>query len=229
MNTWKKMLGVAVVTAAPFAASAAEISGNVTMATDYVFRGYSQTSEKGAIQGGFDVDFGNGFYVGTWASNVDFGSEVTTEMDFYGGYAFDVAEGVGLDLGVVHFMYPGDEAALNYQEYIASVSVSDFSFGLVYSPDYFGDGNGDATVINLDYSMSVAEDVSLDFHVGQTTTDEDGLVDDDDSYIDYMIGANYDVADVTLTLAYYGTDVDNDAAADGDADDRFVFSISKSL
>lgn len=229
MNTWKKMLGVAVVTAAPFAASAAEISGNVTMATDYVFRGYSQTSEKGAIQGGFDVDFGNGFYVGTWASNVDFGSEVTTEMDFYGGYAFDVAEGVGLDLGVVHFMYPGDEAALNYQEYIASVSVSDFSFGLVYSPDYFGDGNGDATVINLDYSMSVAEDVSLDFHVGQTTTDEDGLVDDDDSYIDYMIGANYDVADVTLTLAYYGTDVDNDAAADGAADDRFVFSISKSL
>ncbi|MAK45206.1 MULTISPECIES: TorF family putative porin [Spongiibacter] len=229
MNTWKKMLGVAVVTAAPFAASAAEISGNVTMATDYVFRGYSQTSEKGAIQGGFDVDFGNGFYVGTWASNVDFGSEVTTEMDFYGGYAFDVAEGVGLDLGVVHFMYPGDEAALNYQEYIASVSVSDFSFGLVYSPDYFGDGNGDATVINLDYSMSVAENVSLDFHVGQTTTDEDGLVDDDDSYIDYMIGANYDVADVTLTLAYYGTDVDNDAAADGAADDRFVFSISKSL
>ncbi|MGB1455577.1 MAG: TorF family putative porin [Spongiibacter marinus] len=223
------MLGVAVVTAAPFAASAAEISGNVTMATDYVFRGYSQTSEKGAIQGGFDVDFGNGFYVGTWASNVDFGSEVTTEMDFYGGYAFDVAEGVGLDLGVVHFMYPGDEAALNYQEYIASVSVSDFSFGLVYSPDYFGDGNGDATVINLDYSMSVAENVSLDFHVGQTTTDEDGLVDDDDSYIDYMIGANYDVADVTLTLAYYGTDVDNDAAADGAADDRFVFSISKSL
>lgn len=229
MNTWKKMLGVAVVTAAPFAASAAEISGNVTMATDYVFRGYSQTSEKGAIQGGFDVDFGNGFYVGTWASNVDFGSEVTTEMDFYGGYAFDVAEGVGLDLGVVHFVYPGDEAALNYQEYIASVSVSDFSFGLVYSPDYFGDGNGDATVINLDYSMSVAESVSLDFHVGQTTTDEDGLVDDDDSYIDYMIGANYDVADVTLTLAYYGTDVDNDAAADGAADDRFVFSISKSL
>ena len=150
-------------------------------------------------------------------------------MDFYGGYAFDVAEGVGLDLGVVHFMYPGDEAALNYQEYIASVSVSDFSFGLVYSPDYFGDGNGDATVINLDYSMSVAENVSLDFHVGQTTTDEDGLVDDDDSYIDYMIGANYDVADVTLTLAYYGTDVDNDAAADGAADDRFVFSISKSL
>lgn len=227
MNAWKKMLGVALVTtAAPLAASAAEISGNVTMATDYVFRGYSQTNEKGAIQGGFDVDFGNGFYVGTWASNVDFGSEVTTEMDFYGGYAFEVAEGVGLDLGFIQFIYPGDEAALNYQEYVASLSVGDFSFGLVYSPDYLGDGGGDATVINFDYSLSLAEAISMDFHIGQTNTDEDGLVDEDDSYIDYMIGVNYDVADVTLSLAYYDTDVDQVAP---NADGRYVFSISKSL
>ena len=224
------MLGVAVVTAAPFAASAAEISGNVTMATDYVFRGVSQTSEKGAIQGGFDVDFGNGFYAGTWASNVDFGSEVTTEMDFYGGYAFDAAEGVGVDLGVVHFIYPGDEAALNYTELVASVSVSDFSFGLVYSPDYFGDSNNEATVLNVDYSKSIAEAVSIDLHVGMTTTDEDGSVDDDDGYFDYMAGINYDVADVTLTLAYFGNDID-DSSVLGDAvtDDRLVLSISKSL
>lgn len=230
MNTWKKMLGVAVVTAAPFAASAAEISGNVTMATDYVFRGVSQTNEKGAIQGGFDVDFGNGFYVGTWASNVDFGSEVTTEMDFYGGYAFDAAEGVGVDVGVVHFVYPGDEATLNYTELVASVSVSDFSFGLVYSPDYFGDSNNEATVLNVDYSKSIAESVSIDLHVGMTTTDEDGSVDDDDGYFDYMAGINYDVADVTLTLAYFGNDID-DSSVLGDAvtDDRLVLSISKSL
>jgi uncharacterized protein (TIGR02001 family) len=230
MNTWKKMLGVAVVTAAPFAASAAEISGNVTMATDYVFRGVSQTNEKGAIQGGFDVDFGNGFYAGTWASNVDFGSEVTTEMDFYGGYAFDAAEGVGVDLGVVHFVYPGDEATLNYTELVASVSVSDFSFGLVYSPDYFGDSNNEATVLNVDYSKSIAEAVSIDLHVGMTTTDEDGSVDDDDGYFDYMAGINYDVADVTLTLAYFGNDID-DSSVLGDAvtDDRLVLSISKSL
>ena len=230
MNTLKKMLGVAVVTAAPFAASAAEISGNVTMATDYVFRGVSQTSEKGAIQGGFDADFGNGFYAGTWASNVDFGSEVTTEMDFYGGYAFDAAEGVGVDVGVVYFIYPGDESTLNYTELVASVSVADFSFGLVYSPDYFGDSNNEATVLNVDYSKSVAEAVSIDLHVGMTTTDEDGSVDDDDGYVDYMAGINYDVADVTLTLAYYGNDID-DSSVLGDevTDDRLVLSISKSL
>ena len=66
----------------------------------------------------------------------------------------------------------------------------------------------------------------MDFHIGQTNTDEDGLVDEDDSYIDYMIGVNYDVADVTLSLAYYDTDVDQVAP---NADGRYVFSISKSL
>ncbi|WP_372863167.1 TorF family putative porin [Spongiibacter sp.] len=216
--------------AAPMAASAVEISGNVTMATDYVFRGVSQTNEKGAIQGGFDADFGNGFYAGTWASNVDFGSQVTTEIDVYGGYAFDAAEGVGVDLGVVYFIYPGDEAAYNYTEFVASVSVSDVSLGLVYSPDYFGDANGSATVLNADYSRSLADGVSVDLHIGLTTTEEDGFLDEDDSYVDYMAGINYDVASVTLSLAYYGNDLDDSSILGDDiTDDRLVLSISKSL
>ena len=60
------------------------ISGNVTLATDYVFRGQSQTDEEAAIQGGFDMEFG-GFYLGTWASNVDFGTDAQAEIDYYGG------------------------------------------------------------------------------------------------------------------------------------------------
>lgn len=226
MNSWKKMLGVAIVAGAPMTASALEVSGNVTMATDYTFRGVSQTSEKGAIQGGFDIGFESGAYIGTWASNVDFGDENTQELDLYVGYAFDVTEGVSLDLTAIQFIYPGLEAIANYNEYMATVGIGDFSLGLVYSPDYFGDGNGEATVVSLDYSLGLSEVMSLDFHIGQTTTEEDGLVDDDDGYMDYLVGLNYDVAAVTLTLAYVGTDVD----ADNDyADDRLVFSISKSL
>ena len=34
--------------------ASAEISGNVSIVSDYSFRGISQTGEKGAIQGGFD-------------------------------------------------------------------------------------------------------------------------------------------------------------------------------
>jgi uncharacterized protein (TIGR02001 family) len=40
------------------------------LASDYVFRGISQSQRQPAIQGGFDYSHASGFYVGTWASNV---------------------------------------------------------------------------------------------------------------------------------------------------------------
>jgi uncharacterized protein (TIGR02001 family) len=36
-------------------AFAAEVSGNVSLASDYVYRGISQTEEAGAILAGFDI------------------------------------------------------------------------------------------------------------------------------------------------------------------------------
>ncbi len=230
MNSWKKMLGVAIVAGAPMAASALEVSGNVTMATDYAFRGVSQTSEKGAIQGGFDIGFESGAYIGTWASNVNFGGEATQELDVYVGYGFAVSENVSVDLSAIQFIYPGAEAAFNYNEYVVSVAISDFSVGLVYSPDYFGDGGGTGTVVNFDYSLGLSEVMSMDFHVGVTSTEDDGYLDEDDGYMDYLVGLNYDVAAVTLSLAYVGTDIDDQTVL-GEAitDDRLVFSISKSL
>ena len=52
--------------------AAADITGNVGLTTDYVFRGISQTDEKPAIQGGLDYAHSSGAYAGVWASNVDF-------------------------------------------------------------------------------------------------------------------------------------------------------------
>ena len=43
------------------------------MATEYVFRGISQSNEDPAIQVGIDYMYEpSGFYVGTWASSVEF-------------------------------------------------------------------------------------------------------------------------------------------------------------
>lgn len=227
MKTVNKTLAIATLTCAPLAvvpltASALDVSANVTMATDYVFRGFSQTNEKGAIQGGFDVGFENGLYVGTWASNVDFGDNTSTEMDFYVGYGFDVNDDVSLDFSAIHFNYAGEESALNYQEYVASVMFQDFSFTLVYSPNYFGDNDTDAYISSIGYSLGLTEVSSLDFHLGYSHTDTSNFFGDTSNYWDYMVGYNHDVAGVTLGLAWHGTDINSDDLAD----DRLVFSVS---
>jgi uncharacterized protein (TIGR02001 family) len=61
------------------------ISGTVWLATDYVFRGVSNTDNKPTVQGSLDYTF-KGFYVGIWGSNTDF-SDAHIEFDYYGGYS----------------------------------------------------------------------------------------------------------------------------------------------
>ena len=74
---------------APPAPRACALSANVALATEYVFRGISQTDEGPAIQGGFDATCGM-FYAGVWASNLDWGGNgsedvANMEMDLYAG------------------------------------------------------------------------------------------------------------------------------------------------
>ena len=66
----------AVLAQAP-AAPAWSATANVSIGSEYIFRGISQTGGQPTVQGGLDVAHAGGFYAGTWASNIswleDFG------------------------------------------------------------------------------------------------------------------------------------------------------------
>jgi uncharacterized protein (TIGR02001 family) len=71
------------------------VTGNMTIATDYRFRGISQTFGEGfftpgpAIQGGIDYSHSSGVYLGNWNSNISgnqYPNGSSIEMDFYGGW-----------------------------------------------------------------------------------------------------------------------------------------------
>jgi uncharacterized protein (TIGR02001 family) len=102
--------------AMPAVGSAQEhtFTGNVTVASDYRFRGISQTFAEGgemgpALQGGFDYLHESGWYLGNWNSNVSgnqYPNGASIEMDFYGGWkqSFD---DFGVDVGTIYYHYPG--------------------------------------------------------------------------------------------------------------------------
>lgn len=46
------------------------VTGNVTLASQYIYRGLSQTNGKPALQGGLDYAHVSGFYAGTWLSSI---------------------------------------------------------------------------------------------------------------------------------------------------------------
>ena len=62
--------------------SFAAVSANVSFASDYVWRGMTQ-SDGPAIQGGFDFEAESGFYAGIWGSNVNFNDGAGSELDYY--------------------------------------------------------------------------------------------------------------------------------------------------
>ncbi|UTW45485.1 TorF family putative porin [bacterium SCSIO 12696] len=227
-NLTFKSLIFALVLPAGVAQAEDSISANITLNTDYVFRGQSQTGEHGSIQGGFDYEAESGFYAGAWASNVDFGSSAQVELDFYGGYAGSFSEGVDYDIGVIFYTYTG-ESALDYEELTFSVSFSDISLGLIYSDEYLGEGGESFYYLSSDYSISLPQEYALDLHLGLNSADDMDITFDgsgDDSYIDWSAVVSKNFAGADFSLGYYGTDI---GSGNQLADDRLVFSVSKSL
>jgi uncharacterized protein (TIGR02001 family) len=98
--------------AAPAAAPTPEHSftGNLTLGSDYRFRGISQTYKLPTVQGGFDYAHSSGVYLGTWMSNVSgnqYANGAGLEWDMYGGYKGNFTDDLGYDVGMLYYYYPG--------------------------------------------------------------------------------------------------------------------------
>ena len=143
-------------TTAPAAAPAAtpehSLTGNLSLNSDYRFRGISQSWKLPALQGGFDYAHSSGFYAGTWASNVSgnsYNNGAGLELDLYAGFKFPLTQDLTLDLGALAYVYPGaklnsapgvatDKKYSNLDLY-AGLTAGAFSAKLsIATTDYFG-------------------------------------------------------------------------------------------
>jgi uncharacterized protein (TIGR02001 family) len=244
MKMMKKTLLATALLATTSTAALAEISGNVALTTDYVFRGISQTDNDPAIQGGFDYSHESGFYIGTWGSNVDFLEGNDIELDYYAGIGGEMANGIGYDVGVIYYDYPAGDLGAGapdaefvevYGGLSGTLGAADVSGKISYSPDYFGE-SGSAYYIDLGAGFGLANDFGLAFHVGYQSIDEAPasqagfFATEEDSYVDWSVGLSKSVGGVDLGLTYTDTNLDSVDCFDTDICDATVFfSVSKSL
>lgn len=226
MNLKKlSLLTVLTVSAAAPALAMEGVTANVGFTTDYVFRGFSQTDEAAAIQGGFDYEHDNGFYAGVWGSNVDFNNTLdgSLELDVYGGFS-DNIDAFSYDVGAIYYAYPGADDSLNYDFWEAYVGVG-YEFerfalnaSVNHSPEFFGDA-GDATYYALGLDVALPEEFTLSAHYGHQDIQEGN------DYSDWSVGVSKTWLEFDWAVTYYDTDVNNDDLADG----RVVLSVGKSF
>lgn len=245
----KLILAVAVMGAFAGVANAQEaapatpehtFTGNLSVVTDYRFRGVSQTFNQPAVQGGFDYSHSSGFYVGNWNSNVSGNSftDGSIEMDLYAGYKFAITPDFTADVGALYYYYPGADTsagvsyntteiygAVTYKWLTAkySHSVSDF-FSV---PD--SDGSG---YLELNAAFEVADKTTLGLHVGHQKVRHNGTLD----YTDYKISLARDFGFATIALGVTATDLDGDGLVTSSsgkskktADTKAILSISKAF
>ncbi|MCL7462678.1 TorF family putative porin [Pseudomonas sp. NW5] len=208
-----------------------EISMNAGLASDYVFRGISQTQGSGAIQGGLDVAHESGLYVGTWASNVDFGGKASVEFDYYLGFAGSLGETLSYDLGWIKYAYPG-ESALNFTETYASLSAYGASVGAAYSSDV---GGSDSTLYSyLGYEYTLPYEIGLALQYGRYDFKQTTFASGGSAYNDWSIGLSKTLAGLDLGLTYTDTDLSSTDCAGfvgkkDFCDANLTFSVSKTL
>ena len=217
-----------------------EFSANVALTSDYVWRGFTQTDDGIAIQGGFDISHETGFYLGTWGSNVKFLEDETVkpedrahvELDLYIGFGNELGNGFSYDVKAGHYMYPGAGSDLDYDmtEFNVTLNYSmpqGTKFGLQYdfSPDFGGSvGNGHHYVFSMNHTLP--NGLGFGGFVAQQNVDDNEKVGWDD-YTYYGLSLSFSLADVEASLGYSNTDLDE--AEDMGADDRVFFTLSKSF
>jgi uncharacterized protein (TIGR02001 family) len=218
-----------------------DLTGNVSIATDYAFRGISQTLEEPAVQGGLDLAFPYGVYAGAWGSSVNFGEDLAggsraqMELDFYGGIAPSIA-GFDLDLGGIYYWYPGaaDARSYNFYELYGGVGRAVGPVGLgasvAFSPDFFG-GSGDGLWVGGEASVGIpGTPLTLDGSIGQQSIELNEVFLTPD-YLAWTAGIGAEVFGVGLGATITGTDME-EAECFGGSDlcnTRVILSVGRGM
>jgi len=271
-------LAGAIFAAAPALAqddtSAVTVSGSAAVVTDYRFRGVGLSNGDPAIQGGITVSTAPGFYVGTWGSSLGTGDRLIdlddgtgtvgsytvgsfggAEIDFFGGWAGQLTDSIGVDIGATYYWYPdasnrdanfgpagpsGYPTFTNYGSYDTDVievygkitptlGPVGLTLAAYYSPDQDSLGGNDNLYLAADAGIDIPNTpISIAGHVGYT----DGALTytSNGKAWDYSIGASATVlGGLSLGVAYVGVEGPGGPAWDGVLDDTVVGTLSYSF
>ncbi len=238
------ILALSSYTSSAVAQDKVELSANVAMTTDYVFRGVSQTQEQFAIQGGFDASY-NMFYAGVWASNLDFadasalGDSTDVELDVYLGVK-PKWRGMDFDFGAIFYLYPDATDPANgkydYTEFKAGVSYAlikdrlTMSSTVFYSPDYFGE-TGPTWTFESSAELTLPYNFVLSGTLG--TLNYEDSIGNDYTYGNVGVYRTFYNDKFKLDVRYWDSDLNNDPACQSGGrdlcDSRAVVTLSASF
>lgn len=190
------------------AVSMAQLSANLGMVSDYVYRGYFQAD--GSAFAGLDYEHESGFYIGTWGAEV--GKGIETDLYFgYGGSAGDFGWGVGFT-----GYYYTDDFDDTYEEVNLGISYGGLALDVAIGEwDGFG-APEDYSFVSIGYEFEGGAYIAF----GSFGQDFDG------DYAEIGYGLNFMGLDLSMALI---ASSDLPVSQDDSADFNLVFGVSKGI
>jgi len=209
------------------------ISGSVGLVSDYRFRGFSQTGEDPAVQGGITVTSDTGLYAGTWGSSLNLpGSDLGSEIDLFAGYSTKLAEGVTIDAGLLYYLYPKHKSVTGpidtdfFEPYVnvtGEIGPLTLKVGANYAWDQKALGKNSAIYFHAEPSAALpGTPISLNGHIGYAKSDS-FLGGVDGKVWDWSLGASASYRMLTFGVAYVDT---NEPSVINGSDAGVVFSLT---
>ena len=195
-----------------------EISFNVSIVSDYRYRGISQSRLNPALQGGADyTNNPSGFYAGTWLSTIKWikdipgGGSTSMEWDLYAGRKGEIVKDISYDFGGLYYKYPNN--SLGRIAGFANADTFEIYGQLGFGPGYikyshsasnlFGNIDSKRSgYLDVGANLDLGNDFMLNLHAGyQKVKGPNSSV---GSYSDYKIGVTREFknwAGITMSLA----------------------------
>lgn len=214
-----------------------ELSGSISVVSDYRARGISQSGEKPAVQGWVEYFHESGFYAGWWGSNVDYyrssdphDNKERVEHDLYIGYFNQLGENLSYDITYYEYIYPGTESDVDFSELVLGVDFYNLRMVYWYTNDSFNTGE-DYSYIEANYTVPLPSGFSLTFHAGYSFGDAlDLAIFGYKEYLNYSITLDKSFAGLNLSIGYSDTNIDGKFVVNDDYNanqNAVLFSVSK--
>jgi len=200
-----------------------EVSFNAAVASDYRYRGISQTRLQSALQGGADyTNNPTGFYAGTWLSTIkwtkDAGGGGDIEWDLYAGKRGEIVKDVSYDVGVLSYVYPSN--GLGSVASFANANTTEVYGQVGYGPAYIKYSHSvtnlfgfidskNSGYLDLGANVDAGSGYTVNLHAGHQNVKNLSVA----SYSDWKIGVTKDFGVVTASVAAIGTNADKVAYA----------------
>jgi len=202
------------------------LTHNLTLASDYVFRGESETNNGDITSVQFSTTYThvNNWYGGIFIANNKFLSAPKVDYVFapYLGKSGQL-KSWGYNVFLFHYRYPND-TPLNYTELWIEI---DKQFGasrlkLEITPtltDWFGVDGWSGVNVAVHPSYQLNSRLAISGAIGHQSLSGDGA----DGWEHWNLGVNYQFDKVSLDLRYHDSSVDKNHKVYGDPDSLRIF------